>query len=157
REPVDLFVVLRLDVAAREEAIDAIADAQVVAVVQRHRTLDHPVVDECAVGAAQVGYADVAGFRVHAAVLSGNRVIRNTDLAVFTSADLQGLVSEGIPCAHLGAGGVNVNEAGGTVRGHGPPNRCDPCLGDWFFHQSAPAGTGASGHAGASTPLDTLL
>src|SRR5439155_20397694 len=32
RQPINLFVILRFDVAAREEAVNAVADAEVVAV-----------------------------------------------------------------------------------------------------------------------------
>ena len=37
RQPVDLLVVLRLDVAAGEEAVDAVADPQIVAVGESRR------------------------------------------------------------------------------------------------------------------------
>src|SRR5262249_45207133 len=54
REAIDLLVVLRLDVTAGKVAVNAVADAEIVAVLQEAGALGLAVVDKGAVGARLV-------------------------------------------------------------------------------------------------------
>src|SRR5262249_41709709 len=76
-EPVDLFVVFRLNVAAGEKSIDAVSNAEVIAVVNEHSAEDGTIVDEGSIGAHEIGneHAVFSGFK--ARVFSGDGMILN--------------------------------------------------------------------------------
>ncbi len=129
REAIDLLVILRLDIAADEEAVNAIADAEVVAVLELvHRRGD--VVDVRAVGALQVHRIVAVGARLNAGVSARHRMIVDADFAVAGAADDDGLFTQRIARAHARAGGINMDEAGVAARHRdGPFDPSDPGFG----------------------------
>src|SRR5580704_3454667 len=87
REPVDFFVVFSLDIAPGEEAIDAVADAQTVAVLKGGGPFNHAIVDKGAVGAAQIGNGDAALRRFDTSMATRNSVVLDADVAIFAAAN----------------------------------------------------------------------
>src|SRR5262249_21726948 len=137
RQPVDFLVVIGLDVAAGQEAVDAVAHPQVVAVLElAHR--GRRVVDEGAVGALQVDGVVAVGARLDAGVAAGDGVVVDADVRVVAAADDQGRVAQRVARAHAGPGRVDVDQAGlapgdrGHAPGYGHPGFA-PC-----FHASPP-------------------
>src|SRR5262249_44136847 len=74
-QPVNLFVVLGFDVAAGQEAVNAVANPQIIAVVYQDGAGDRPVVDKRAVGAYQVGDEYAVLRRLNARMLARHRVV----------------------------------------------------------------------------------
>ena len=139
REPVDFFVILGLDVAACEKSIDAVADAQTIAVAQWCRAFDHAIIDKCAVGAAQIADGDAALGGLDAGMATRNRVIMDADIAIFATADQKRPVGQGVALPHRCPGRIDMNEAGVGVRGDRPAQRRHPSFGDRLFHRTDPA------------------
>ena len=110
-------MVFRLDIAAREDAVDAVADPQVVAVVQDVAD-DRRVVDERPVGADEILGDVPLGGRLDARVLPRDGVVVDVDGAVHPAADHHGGGDrERVALPHAGATGVDVDEAGVSTRG----------------------------------------
>src|ERR1043166_6940545 len=107
-EAVDFLVVFRLDVAAGQEAIDAVAHAEVVAVLELvHGGGD--VVDVGAVGRLEIDGVVAVGAGLDAGVATAYRVVVDADLAVAGTAEDDRLVGESVARAHAGAGGIDVD------------------------------------------------
>ena len=84
-QAIDFLVVLRLDVAAGQEAVDAVADAQVIAVLELADRGGH-VVDEGAVGALQIDGVIAVGPGLDAGVAARDGMIVDADVAVVAAA-----------------------------------------------------------------------
>ncbi len=113
-EPIDLLVILRLDVAAGEVAIDAVADAQVVAVLQLADGGGH-VVDEGAVGALQVDGVVAVRPRLNPSVAARDGVVVDADVTVVAATQDDRRVGQRVAGPHAGPGGVDVDHAGITT------------------------------------------
>src|SRR5262249_46398782 len=136
--------VFGLDIAAHEEAVDAVADAEVVAILELVHGGGH-VGDGGAVGALQVDGVVAIGAGLNAGVAARHGGIGDADLAVVGAADDERAVVERITRAHARPGGVNVHQAGAAVRDrNGTFRRRDPGFGN-FFHRPA-----LTAHGGAT-------
>src|SRR5262245_19574352 len=144
RQPVDLLVVVGLDVAAGQVAEDAIADAQVVAVAHRDRVAGERllVVHIRAVGALHVEDEELLADLLNADVAAADGSVEDADVAVFAAADNERLFAEGVPHAHPWPSRINVDQARLPVGGDGGLVRpLDDGI-DQFFHASGTAGVG---------------
>ena len=133
RQTIDLFVVFGLDVAAGEKAINAIADAQVIAIFE----LAHGrrcIVDKGAVGALQVDGIVAVGSREDAGVAAGYGMVLDLQVAVIVAADHQGGAGQRIARAHARSCGVNMYQASFAFGGrNGTRGRRHPGLGDSLY------------------------
>src|SRR5262249_6080206 len=142
RQPVDLLVVLGLDVAAGEVAVDAVADAQVVAVFEPGAQ-GRRVVDEGAVGALQVSDVVAVGAGLDAGVAARHRVVVDAQVAVAGAADDYGPVAQRVARLHAGAGRVDVDHAGVAAAAadelvrRGDPGFRHLVDGQYLFHGSS--------------------
>ena len=80
-QAIDFLVILALDVAAREEAIDAVADAQIIAVLELVHRGRH-VVDEGAVGALQIDGVVAVGAGLDAGMAARDGMVVDADVAI---------------------------------------------------------------------------
>ena len=124
REPVDLLVVLGLDVAAGQEAVDAVADAQVVAVLEQPGSVELLVVDERAVGALQVADVVASSVRLDAGVAARDGVVVDADVAVVAAAEHER------PRRRGGSGSPCSGRSGRCGPGTPPERRRKSRLGD---------------------------
>ena len=140
-QAVDFLVVLGLDVAAGQEAVDAVADAQVIAVLELADGGRH-VVDEGAVGALQIDGVVAVGAGLDAGVAARDGMVVDADVAVVAAAEDHGRVGEGVARAHARPGRVDVDDAGVAAgRGDQPVGRRHPGFGR-LFHARLAARTG---------------
>src|SRR5262249_57683078 len=107
-EPVDLLVVLSLDVAAGQVAVDAVAHPQVVPVLELADGRRH-VVDEGAVGALEVHGVVAVRPGLDAGVAARDRVAVDADVAAVAAPQHHGRVGQGVAGAHAGAGPANLD------------------------------------------------
>src|SRR5262249_47559616 len=84
-ETVNFLVIFGLDVAAGEKAIDAVADAKIIAVVELADG-NAQVVDEGAVGALQIDGVIAVDARLDAGVAARDGVIVDANVAVVAAA-----------------------------------------------------------------------
>src|SRR5262245_40794 len=155
REPVNLLVVFRFNVAAGQIAVKAVPDAQVVAVLEKPRVVELFVVDERAVGAVLV--ADVVPFLswLNQRVPTGDGVVVQADVALLATANHQRSVRKRVPAAHCGAAWVNMDEARFPSGSEQPLGRRDPSIGDLFCHRVA-QGTSEAKDVGSFTRYQNL-
>jgi len=121
-QAVDFLVVLRLDVAAGQEAIDAVSDPQVVAVLELADRRGN-VVDEGAVGALQIDRVVAVRPGLDTGVAARYGMVVNADVAVVAAAQDHGRVSERITGSHPGPGRINVDNTGVPAGGRDQPIR----------------------------------
>ena len=115
REAIDFLVIFVLDVAAHEEAIDAVADAQIIAVLELVHGSGH-VVDEGAVGALQIDGVIAVDAGLNAGVPARHGMIVDADVAIAAPAQHHGVVAQRIARAHAWAGRVNVHQTRIAIR-----------------------------------------
>ena len=111
RQPVQLLVVLGLDVAAGQEAVQAVADAEIIAVGQRG-VLRGRVVDERPVGALQVGDHVAVDVQVEPRVTARDRMVEDGDVAIVAAAQDDRPPLEQVARPHRQAGRIDVDQAG---------------------------------------------
>ena len=115
RQAINFLVVFRFQVAAGQEAIDAVAHPQIVAVLQAiHGHL--LVVDEGAVGALQIDGVIAVGAGLNPGMAARHGVIVDVDVGLGAPADDQGLVAEGITGPHARPGRIDEDQTGVAVR-----------------------------------------
>ncbi len=109
-QAIDFLVIIRLDIAAAQEAVDAIADAQVIAVFQAAFRGRH-VVDKGAVHTLQIdGIVGVAA-KLDADMAARHRVVVNENIAFIAAADNERAIAQRMPAAHARSGWINVDQA----------------------------------------------
>ena len=92
--PVNLFVVLALDVGAGQELEDGRAELDAIAVGKRHLPRHLLVVDVGAVGRAVVDHEPALAALLEVSVPSRNRIAVENDVIVGAAADARGAVLE---------------------------------------------------------------
>ena len=145
REPVDLLVILGLDIPAREVAVNAVPDAQVVAVLEQRRRFELPVVDERSVRTPLIVDVVALGGRLDPGVPPGDGVILQTDVAVLAATENDDPVRQRIPATHVRASRVDVDETRlARDRGEEPFRRRYPGFCDFVAHSQPVRRSGGS-------------
>jgi hypothetical protein len=149
RAAIDFLVVRRLDVVPGQKAVDAIADAHVVPILQARRSR-HLVVDIGSVGALEVANEVSIAVVVNSGVVARNRRVLNAHLTVGPPADCQRRFMEHVTRPHERARWIDVDQDGVTDRRRWrAPRRRAPGLRQ-IGHDSTPYSTTPRGKPGDS-------
>ena len=111
RQPVQLLVVIGLDIAAGQEAVQAVADPEVVAIGQRGPFRGR-VVDEGPVGALQVRGQITVDVQVEPRMAARDREIVDGDVTVIAAAQDDRFLFQEVAGAHRQPGRVDMDQAG---------------------------------------------
>ena len=124
RQPVQLLVVIGLDIAAGQEAVQAVADPEVVAIGQRGLFRGR-VVDEGPVGAFQVRGQITVDVQVEPRVAARDREIMDGDVTVIAATQDDRLLLQEVAGAHRQPGRVDMDQAGVLAGSREGPLRLD--------------------------------
>ena len=111
---MDLFMVLRLDVAAGQETVDAIPEPEVIAVFEL-TVRDRNLIDGSTIGALEIGNSETIALRLEAGMVAGHRRVIDTDVALEVASQQNRAVAQYKTTAQAQAWGVDLDEIGPSI------------------------------------------